>query len=146
MSSGKPIIFIAHSLGGIVVKEMLCRSRRSAEVTNLQNIFRFTAGIIFFGTPHAGSPGPSSLTFLFRFWYQRCWRTASDQVLRALTVTSERLKQLKEEFNPLALDQNWLLHSFQERDPEPLPSSRMPITYWKVCTVTLSEPLSDLSH
>ncbi|CAH0021695.1 unnamed protein product [Clonostachys rhizophaga] len=51
----RPLIFVAHSLGGIVVKEMLGRSSSSAE-DDLRNIVESTAAIVFLGTPHRGSP------------------------------------------------------------------------------------------
>ena len=49
----RPILFIAHSLGGIVVKEMLRRSSDDYQKhTHLQHVFLSTIGVIFFGTPH----------------------------------------------------------------------------------------------
>ncbi|RMJ08730.1 hypothetical protein CDV36_011652 [Fusarium kuroshium] len=50
--SERPIIFVAHSLGGLVVKRMLGESQpRDA----LYSIRLFTRGIIFLGTPHRAS-------------------------------------------------------------------------------------------
>ncbi|OAA54616.1 peptidase C14 [Cordyceps fumosorosea ARSEF 2679] len=43
-----PIIFIGHSLGGIIVKQALCGS-------DSRDIVDATAGIIFLGAPHQGS-------------------------------------------------------------------------------------------
>ncbi|KAM3553716.1 hypothetical protein ARSEF4850_006789 [Beauveria asiatica] len=43
-----PIIFIGHSLGGIIIKQALCTS-------DSQDIIDDTAGIIFLGVPHQGS-------------------------------------------------------------------------------------------
>lgn len=48
----KPIIFIVHSLGGLLVKQMLCSCDTAKEY---QNIAENTVGIIFFATPHSGS-------------------------------------------------------------------------------------------
>jgi protein SERAC1 len=53
-ASSRPIIFVAHSLGGLVCKEALLRSRNNPEA-HLKNIFNCTKGIIFMGTPHTGS-------------------------------------------------------------------------------------------
>ncbi|KAK7961899.1 uncharacterized protein PG986_002724 [Apiospora aurea] len=50
----RPIIFIAHSLGGIMVKEMLAHSDAS-ENDKHQDIIASTIAILFFGTPHRGS-------------------------------------------------------------------------------------------
>ncbi|KAL3459246.1 hypothetical protein BJX64DRAFT_265080 [Aspergillus heterothallicus] len=48
----RPIIFIAHSLGGIVVKEALVQAKLG---TLYDSIRIATYGIAFFGTPHRGS-------------------------------------------------------------------------------------------
>ncbi|KAL4921119.1 hypothetical protein BDW62DRAFT_198138 [Aspergillus aurantiobrunneus] len=48
----RPIIFIAHSLGGIVVKEALVQAKLGH---TYQSIRAATYGIAFFGTPHRGS-------------------------------------------------------------------------------------------
>ncbi|KFY69329.1 hypothetical protein V496_00331 [Pseudogymnoascus sp. VKM F-4515 (FW-2607)] len=49
----RPIIFIAHSLGGLVCEQaLLCCGEGDK---NLEKVFRSTRGIIFMGTPHAGS-------------------------------------------------------------------------------------------
>lgn len=53
-SSSRAIIFVAHSLGGLVCKKALLSSRNNPEA-HLRNIFDCTKGIIFMGTPHRGS-------------------------------------------------------------------------------------------
>lgn len=53
-STCRPIIFVAHSLGGLVCKEALLLSRNSPEA-DLKTIFSYTKGIVFIGTPHVGS-------------------------------------------------------------------------------------------
>lgn len=47
----RPLIFITHSLGGLVVKEML----RSAQTYGKKAIIEQTKGIVFLSTPHNGS-------------------------------------------------------------------------------------------
>ncbi|KAK3380832.1 hypothetical protein B0H63DRAFT_397379 [Podospora didyma] len=52
----RPVIFVAHSLGGIVVKEMLRRSSGcQLYQPHLHDIFLSTRGIVFFGIPHGGA-------------------------------------------------------------------------------------------
>ncbi|KAI9778856.1 MAG: hypothetical protein M1839_007819 [Geoglossum umbratile] len=52
----RPALFVVHSLGGIVVKEMLRRSSSCHRgQTHFQHIFSSTMGIVFFGTPHGGA-------------------------------------------------------------------------------------------
>lgn len=46
-----PIIFIAHSMGGLLVKEML----RNAQTFQKKAVIQQTKGIVFLSTPHTGS-------------------------------------------------------------------------------------------
>ncbi|KAL6408503.1 uncharacterized protein AUP68_08360 [Ilyonectria robusta] len=50
---GRPLVFIAHSLGGIVVKKALILAHQDQD--NYGDIIRSTKGIVFLGTPHRGS-------------------------------------------------------------------------------------------
>jgi hypothetical protein len=50
----RDLVFIAHSLGGIVVKEVLRRSECDPD-QRIAKIFGSTTGVFFFGTPHRGS-------------------------------------------------------------------------------------------
>ena len=55
----RPIIFVGHSLGGLVIKQALITAREHentmSEDDNYASIIRNTVGIIFLGTPHKGS-------------------------------------------------------------------------------------------
>ncbi|OAQ61390.1 ankyrin repeat domain-containing protein [Pochonia chlamydosporia 170] len=51
-AANRPIVFIAHSLGGIVVKQALVETKLNP---TYEVIGRLTYGIAFFGTPHQGS-------------------------------------------------------------------------------------------
>ncbi|POR35879.1 Uncharacterized protein TPAR_03935, partial [Tolypocladium paradoxum] len=48
----RPLLFIGHSIGGLVVKMALTKASRGA---NYDNIVRECYGVAFFGTPHQGS-------------------------------------------------------------------------------------------
>lgn len=52
-----PIIFVAHSLGGLIVKRALIHSREinGNHTNHLRSIYVSTYGILFLGTPHKGS-------------------------------------------------------------------------------------------
>ncbi|KAG4256549.1 hypothetical protein FPRO03_14013 [Fusarium proliferatum] len=52
--SSRPLVFVAHSLGGLVCKEAVLLSRNNPE-SHLRGIFDCTKGIVFLGTPHRGS-------------------------------------------------------------------------------------------
>ncbi|KAF9784161.1 hypothetical protein IL306_008314 [Fusarium sp. DS 682] len=53
-ASSRPLVFIAHSLGGLICKEAILLSRNNPE-PHLRGIFGCTKGIAFLGTPHRGS-------------------------------------------------------------------------------------------
>lgn len=46
----RAVVFVTHSYGGLIVKQLLCNEGRASKV------FRKTHGIVFFATPHRGSP------------------------------------------------------------------------------------------
>ncbi|KAH9088063.1 hypothetical protein Ae201684P_009584 [Aphanomyces euteiches] len=49
----RPVVFVAHSMGGIVVKKMLHDDAMSSEAATLAVN---TKGLVFYGVPHKGSP------------------------------------------------------------------------------------------
>ncbi|CAI4211528.1 unnamed protein product [Parascedosporium putredinis] len=53
-AASRPLIFVAHSLGGLVCKEAILLSRNHPEA-HLRGIFDSVRGVIFMGTPHKGS-------------------------------------------------------------------------------------------
>lgn len=53
-ASTRPLVFVAHSLGGLVVKQAILLSQNNPEL-HLRGVFDCTKGIIFMGTPHRGS-------------------------------------------------------------------------------------------
>jgi len=53
-ASSRPLIFVAHSLGGLVCKKAILLSRNNPEA-HLCGMFDCVKGVIFMGTPHKGS-------------------------------------------------------------------------------------------
>ena len=53
-ASSRPLIFVTHSLGGLVCKEAILLSRNNPDA-HLRGIFDCIKGIIFMGTPHKGA-------------------------------------------------------------------------------------------
>jgi len=53
-ASARPLIFVAHSLGGLVCKEAIMRSRHHPE-PHQRAVFGCVRGVVFMGTPHRGS-------------------------------------------------------------------------------------------
>jgi hypothetical protein len=111
-----PLVFVAHSLGGIVVKEMLRQSHLCGEHhSHLHQVFVSTASIIFFGTPHGGADPRGFLQHIVETVAKVAGFSANPQIVANLLPSSDRLKELRDEFNPLARKANWIIHSFQEQ-------------------------------
>jgi len=75
-ASKRPLIFVAHSLGGLVVKKALLLLRNNSK-EHLRQIFDYTKAIAFMGTPHSGSSwriGPRSPP--------QCWGSSSPRIRR----------------------------------------------------------------
>ncbi|GFR49269.1 hypothetical protein Agub_g11249, partial [Astrephomene gubernaculifera] len=52
----RPVVFVAHSMGGLLVKEMMARSASQAEQGDPHaRLAPSTCGIVFYGTPHFGN-------------------------------------------------------------------------------------------
>lgn len=154
----RPMLFIVHSLGGIIVKEML---RRSSDIyqnqTQFRNIFTFTIGIMFFGTPHGGADPRGILQRIAEKVVKAAGFSVDEQVVNSLLPSAERLKELRDNFGPRAHQQRWIIHSFQEQLGVTLlgghkaSASECPITLLTKSAgcrrhVVLSEPPSHRDH
>ncbi|KAI9772169.1 MAG: hypothetical protein M1839_002540 [Geoglossum umbratile] len=110
----RPIIFVAHSLGGIVVKDALFMSKSSK--THLRNVFPATTGVCFLGTPHRGS-GTATLGKtayeISKIFFQR----PALGILRCLEVNSTELDRISHNFSILLADRKPNVHSFMEERP-----------------------------
>lgn len=83
--------------------------------THLHDIFKSTIGIIFFGTPHAGADPRGFLQRVAENTIKAFGFSVNEQIVNALLPSSERLSELRDEFGPMAQEQNWIIHSFQEQ-------------------------------
>lgn len=94
----RPLVFIAHSLGGILVKEVLRRSETDPD-PKVKKIFESFTGVFFFGTPHRGSKEwadfgetiTKAATFILGV-------DANPQIVHALLPTSAELEICRESF------------------------------------------------
>ena len=89
------IIFVAHSLGGLVVQSALGVSREHTEPP-LRQLEACTAGICFLGTPHLGSDLAQwgKLGALLATTFRR----ANTDILKVLSPGSEMLAAIQERF------------------------------------------------
>ncbi|PYH97579.1 kinesin [Aspergillus ellipticus CBS 707.79] len=104
----RPLLFIAHSLGGIVVKEALVQAKLSV---SYGSICTSTFGITFFGTPHRG-------THLARVGgvaaklVRTILGSSSNTLLKALTKGNLYSRELSSNFDKLL--ENYQYLSFYE--------------------------------
>ncbi|KAH0555801.1 hypothetical protein GP486_006255 [Trichoglossum hirsutum] len=107
----RPIIFVGHSLGGIVIKQALFQARIEQRYNSISES---TTGIIFLGTPHRGSEDAA---------YGKVLATVATVILNnppprlvnTLQVNSETLMRLTTEFR-LQLPR-YQVYSFYEMKP-----------------------------
>jgi hypothetical protein len=95
--NGRPIIFVAHSLGGILVKEVLRRAQHADEA-EINDVVESTKAVIFLGTPHRGSDF-AGLGDVARQVASTLLRMDSNgAVIRALGLDSPELELSRESF------------------------------------------------
>ncbi|CAM1508895.1 Fc.00g026340.m01.CDS01 [Cosmosporella sp. VM-42] len=85
----RPIIFVAHSLGGIVLKEFL----HIASNTGNDEMAGCVCGILFLGTPHKGSDLASFLNVL-NVVTKSLFRRPPDVIVQDLSTNSRHLLEL----------------------------------------------------
>jgi Putative serine esterase (DUF676) len=111
----RPLIFVAHSLGGLIVKEALRRSRDERNHQHLKAAYASTFAIIFFGTPHRGSGDAAWGEMLRRIASAAQFDTAKP-ILADLDPSSgnAKLDELSEAFSDMLDEKGFQIYSFQE--------------------------------
>ncbi|TVY40134.1 Protein SERAC1 [Lachnellula subtilissima] len=127
----RPIIFLCHSLGGIIVKRALAysASRSAPKIRHLQSVYTCTYAILFFGTPHNGSNKARLLSSLQKLATLAIPKTAmqfESSLLKALEQESETLQNITDQFAPLMC--NFCIFFFWEQEQTDL-------KYTKECIV-----------
>ncbi|KAI1130301.1 hypothetical protein F5Y10DRAFT_263195 [Nemania abortiva] len=110
--SGRRIIFVAHSLGGILVKEMLAICSTSP-YNQFEDILNSTAAVVFLGTPHRGSP-MVSLGAVARKAASLLLLDTNPRVLDSLALKNADLSRCQDAFSSLWTKQDFQVKSFQE--------------------------------
>ncbi|RYP34128.1 hypothetical protein DL768_011069 [Monosporascus sp. mg162] len=70
---------------------------------------------MFFGTPHSGADPRGLLLHTLEVLIRGLGWTLNKHVLDALLPSSERLRDLRDDFGPVAQEHGWVIHSFQEQ-------------------------------
>lgn len=101
----RPVFWISHSMGGILVKQMLLLAAEKAES---QTVTDKTLGCVFYSTPHLGSPFADQMARFFK---------VSPEVLD-LRINNPYLIKLQEKFSNLVQSKSLSLLSFGETLPD----------------------------
>ena len=116
----RPIIFVAHSLGGLVVKRALIYSSeiRGNHTEHLRSIYVSTYGILFLGTPHKGFE-----TFEWGFLLESICSVVETQpqLINALKTNSETLQVIDRQFTQIV--DRYRIYFFHEAKPTKLRGS-----------------------
>ncbi|KAF8252542.1 hypothetical protein K440DRAFT_535979 [Wilcoxina mikolae CBS 423.85] len=91
----RPIIFIAHSLGGLVCKDAILYSKDSPQ-DHLKNISECTRAMAFLGTPHRGSNKANLGHLLARL--AKLMKQTNTNIVGVLKPDSEVLNTMQEKF------------------------------------------------
>ncbi|KAJ5801476.1 uncharacterized protein N7518_003544 [Penicillium psychrosexuale] len=121
----RPIIFICHSLGGIIVKRALAYAESRVGLAHIHSIYVCTFAILFFGTPHQGSSKANILSSLQKIISIATPRAAIDLesgLVNALEKESEVLQNITDQFTPLM--SNFRVFFFWEQEKTDLKYKR----------------------
>lgn len=141
----RPVIFVAHSLGGIVVKRALIYSAgiRGYRTSHLRSIFVSTFGILFLGTPHLGSDVGRWRSWLHNtdgaVWPREIMDGQS-HLIEALNTGSETLQNIDRDFIQLA--SRFYIYYFHEGKPTNLGGTKIYI----VDEVSASPTIQDVER
>lgn len=108
-----PLICLAHSLGGIIIKEMLARSS-SSTFREHRNVVKSTAAVIFLGTPHRGSLDIAAIGEVVRSVVSTLGMKTTPAILDALGLKTTDLERAQEEFSRLWQKYDFRVKTFQE--------------------------------
>ncbi|MCX7177066.1 MAG: alpha/beta fold hydrolase [Proteobacteria bacterium] len=82
-----PVVFVCHSLGGLLVKQMI-RKACDGGVPEMQWLARQTKGVVFLATPHTGSTAAT--------WLDRIFGSIVGPQLEELREDSSALRELNQ--------------------------------------------------
>jgi len=115
---GRPIIFVAHSLGGILVKDAILRSLRYGDHQPQRDLGHSCPAIMFFGTPHLGA-NAAVYGDMVASIVSAIGPSVYKEVLRGLKPDGEVLANINADFNDqlnksIPPEQKIQIFSFQE--------------------------------
>lgn len=103
----RPVVWVAHSMGGLLVKKMLLDA---AEDPEMQNLLKNTKGILFYSVPHHG-------TFMAEYSVSVRYLLFPSIEVRELCRDSPALRNLNDNFLDMAKERHIKVLSFAETLP-----------------------------
>ncbi|XP_016056176.1 PREDICTED: protein SERAC1 isoform X1 [Miniopterus natalensis] len=103
----RPMIWVSHSMGGLLVKKMLLEASQKPEMSTVINN---TRGIIFYSVPHHGS-------HLADYSVNVRYLLFPSLEVKELSKDSPALKVLQDDFLKFAKDRNFQVLNFVETQP-----------------------------
>ncbi|KAK8246167.1 hypothetical protein HDK90DRAFT_461027 [Phyllosticta capitalensis] len=94
----RPIIFVGHSLGGLVIKSAISQSQQRSPGKPERNVFDLTRGLVFLGTPHHGSDLATWARYV-KGIFAIAQRNPNMNLIEVLTPDAAQLKDLSEGFD-----------------------------------------------
>ncbi|XP_051472230.1 protein SERAC1 isoform X3 [Apus apus] len=103
----RPLVWVSHSMGGLLVKKMLVDASKNPEMDKIVNN---TRGIIFYSVPHHGSQ-------LAEYSINARYLLFPSVEVKELSKDSPALKKLNDDFLSFAKDKKFSVLSFAETLP-----------------------------
>uniref|UniRef100_A0A8D0EB41 Protein SERAC1 n=1 Tax=Salvator merianae TaxID=96440 RepID=A0A8D0EB41_SALMN len=103
----RPLVWLSHSMGGLLVKKMLLDASMDPEIDSIVNN---TRGIIFYSVPHHGSR-------LAEYSINARFLLFPSVEVKELSKDSPALRALNDDFLSFAMDKNFPVLSFSETLP-----------------------------
>ncbi|CAL9692476.1 unnamed protein product [Knipowitschia caucasica] len=103
----RPVVWVAHSMGGLIVKKMLLDA---AEDPNMQHLLKNTKGILFYSVPHRG-------TYMAEYSINARYLLFPSIEVRELCRDSPALRTLNDGFLAMVKEKDIKVLSFAETCP-----------------------------
>ncbi|GAB1317133.1 hypothetical protein MFIFM68171_07343 [Madurella fahalii] len=118
----RPIVFIVHSLGGIIIKQALKKAsdlgmNKGPSQADALDISNSTKGIVFFGTPHRGADAAKWAKVVTDV-VSTSLNLPQAELVKVLQTNSDDLMSISEDFSPLA--SRYAIASFYESIVHPI--------------------------
>lgn len=115
--SKRPILFVSHCLGGLIVEKTLLNAR--SQQSEYPNIFRSVVGCVFLGTPFRGTKSKHK-ALLVAGIIEKIGLGVPSDLIKLLDEDSEILEDLLSKFSMLARESHMRIICFFEQHPSDL--------------------------